>query len=230
MFFCKQISQIVLITFSGMDGAGKSTQISLLCNYLSSKGKKSSVFWSRGGYTFGFELLKKMFRFFFNKKLPPKGKNSKRTKIISNPLIARTWLNLAILDLIALYSFIRIKSFLGYYIICDRYVEDTRLDFIINFPSITFQNYLSWKLLEFIKSKPDFSFLLMVSPALSVSRGLEKDEPYPDDLVTLKKRYNLYSDPSIFSPKQYKILDCSVKKEKVSKSILTSVFSKSKSQ
>ena len=69
----------------------------------------------------------------------------------------------------------------------------------------------------------------MVSPELSISRGLEKNEPFPDDLVTLKKRYNLYSDPRIFSPKQYKMLDCSIKKESVSKSILTSVLSKLKS-
>ena len=134
-----------------MDGAGKSTQISLLADILSCNGKSSSVYWARGGYTPGFELTKSICRFFLRHKLPKKGKSSQRTKIISNPIVAKIWLNIAILDLVFFYSYLSIKSFLGHYIICDRYVEDTRIDFLINFSSSNFEKYLSWKLLELIK-------------------------------------------------------------------------------
>ena len=212
-----------------MDGAGKSTQISLLQDYLYSIKKTSTVYWARGGYTPGFELLKSLVRYFLRNKLPSRGRSSERDKIISKSIVAKLWLKFAILDLVFFYTYLRIKSFFGYFIICDRYVEDTHLDFLINFPTFKFQYYLSWKLLEIIKPKPEISFLLMVSPELSISRGLEKNEPFPDDLTTLEKRYNLYSDPSIFSSIQYKILDCSENKETVSKHILAYISSKLKS-
>ena len=209
-----------------MDGAGKSTQISLLRDYFSSNKKNSTVYWARGGYTPGFEYLKSFLRFVLGRKLPKGGRSDQRTKTISKPFVSKLWLNIAIIDLIFIYTYLRIKSLFGFYIICDRYVEDTKLDFLINFPTSKFQDYTSWKLLQFIKPKPDFSFLLMVSPSLSISRGLEKNEPFPDDEITLKKRYNLYSDPTIFSPNQYKILDCSVSKDDVFNTILKLVSSK----
>ena len=53
-----------LITFSGMDGAGKSTQISILKNTIKSNGQRCFVLWARGGYTNNFEFLKKVIRFF----------------------------------------------------------------------------------------------------------------------------------------------------------------------
>lgn len=211
-----------------MDGAGKSTQIALLRDSFHSNNKPTAVYWARGGYTSGFEYLKSFLRFVMGKKLPKGGKSDQRTKTISIPIVAKLWLNLAIIDLIVLYTYIRIKSLLGFYIICDRYVEDTKLDFLINFPTSKFQYYTSWKLLEIIKPRPDYSFLLMVSPALSISRGLEKNEPFPDDLIALEKRYNIYSDQSIFSPTEYKILDCSVPKDDVFNHILTLVSSKLK--
>ena len=43
--------QIKLITFSGLDSAGKSTQIDKVINYLNLKKQKVRLVWSRGGYT-----------------------------------------------------------------------------------------------------------------------------------------------------------------------------------
>ena len=52
----------MLISFSGLDCAGKSTQISLLKEYLQGKGYEVSEVWSRGGYTPGIETMKKILR------------------------------------------------------------------------------------------------------------------------------------------------------------------------
>ena len=48
-----------MIVFSGLDGAGKSTQIELLKFYFKNSGVPVISFWSRGGYTAGMEFVKK---------------------------------------------------------------------------------------------------------------------------------------------------------------------------
>ena len=51
-----------MISISGIDCCGKSTQIELLCEELKSKGQKCEVIWSRGGYTPGIQVVKGIFR------------------------------------------------------------------------------------------------------------------------------------------------------------------------
>ena len=133
----------------------------------------------------------------------------RRTKIINKPIVAKIWLNIAILDLVIYYSYIWFKSYFGSFIICDRFVDDTRLDFILNFPKIDFECFLTWKLLVLIRPKPDYYFLLMVSPKVSLIRGLEKNEPFPDSNITLKKRFNMYTNMYTSLPNNYIYLDCS---------------------
>ena len=49
----------MIVAISGLDGAGKSTQIDLLSKSLSAKGVRVRFLWARGGYTPGFEFIKK---------------------------------------------------------------------------------------------------------------------------------------------------------------------------
>jgi len=58
----------MIIVFSGVDCAGKSTQIELLKKEFLSQGVTAQSLWSRGGYTPGFELFKKFLRIIFGKK------------------------------------------------------------------------------------------------------------------------------------------------------------------
>ena len=51
-----------MIAFSGLDGAGKSTQIDLVAKKHNSKGSKSLILWARGGYTPGMRILKNFFK------------------------------------------------------------------------------------------------------------------------------------------------------------------------
>ena len=48
----------MIIVFSGLDGAGKSTQIEILRKKLMHGGSSSKILWARGGYTPCFELVK----------------------------------------------------------------------------------------------------------------------------------------------------------------------------
>ena len=197
----------MLITFSGMDGAGKSTQIDLLEDKLRQNGFRCKKIWARGGYTPGFELLKKLVRLILGRSAIPQGKSAKRTKVISKPAVARVWLILAMLDLIVLYAiYMRFQLILGKKIICDRYVEDTYIDFMLNFPQIDFEKMLLWKVLVFSAPRPTLAILLLLPVAISMKRSKEKNEPYPDSEATLEKRLEQYTSNEAMARYKYLVL------------------------
>ena len=91
-----------MIAFSGLDGAGKSTQIELLKIYFEESGNKVVLFWSRGGYSPGMQSLKALMRKSKISSIPPHGRSKQREKSFSNPYVRKIWLSLAIIDLIFL--------------------------------------------------------------------------------------------------------------------------------
>ena len=184
------------IAFSGLDGAGKSTQIDLLKQYFISKNQSVLVFWSRGGYTPGFSLLKKCLRLIAGKKLPKAGNSKQRDKVISNPKIQRVWLNIALLDLIFYYSvYLRFqKVFLRKTIICDRYIYDTYIDFKLAFSNQDFERFFLWKTLNKIALKPSKHYVALITVEESQRRSTIKGEPFPDTEETLKNRLSFYQE------------------------------------
>ena len=198
----------LLISFSGSDCSGKSTHIDLIVKSKLFSRRKIFVFWARGGYTPGFVTLKKILRIFLTKNLMPMGKSQKRQIIFKNKLICMIWIHLALLDLIFFWVLvIRFKLLFGSIVICDRYIDDTKLDFIYNFPNLEFQKLLLWKFLVFAKPKPDISFLLSLSNKEIIKRSKLKNEPFPDSYETIKWRSNQYLNQLIFNDKDYRRVD-----------------------
>ncbi len=182
-----------LITISGLDGAGKTTQIDLMTEYLHSQNISVKYIWSRGGYTPGFLFLKDILRKLLGKKVAPSGRTEARAKKLGNPKIAKLWLSIAILDLLFLYAvYFRILMLFGKTIIADRYIWDTLIDFRLNFENIDVEKMFLWKFLIFCAPIPDSPIYLDIPLDVSVDRLSRKDEPFPDSAETLGKRLENY--------------------------------------
>lgn len=184
-----------LITFSGLDGAGKSTQIALVTDYLIKNGEKPIHIWTRGGYTSIFHGLKTLTRRVLGKKFPPAGHNPQRQQILNRWWVRRLWLSLALLDLLWVYGVqIRWHRYRGRIVLCDRYLWDTAIDFRLNFPQEKLDHYWLWRLLGRISPQPDASFLMLLTVEESVRRSEIKGEPFPDPPDVLRQRLAHYQD------------------------------------
>ena len=204
-----------MIVFSGLDGAGKSTQINILMDFYQNQRKRVYYFWSRGGYTPGMLLLKALLRKSGSNIIPEKsGESIERGKIFKNSRIQKAWITLAIIDLIFFYGFWLRYKCINNTVICDRYLIDTQIDFERNFPALDLQKFFFWKLLVWIAPKPDLHFLLMITPKESVKRSILKNEPFPDTLDTLNFRYEKYDNLSLQADKIIRV-DCSAEVEEV---------------
>jgi len=213
---------MTLIVFSGTDGSGKTTQIRLLSDVLfANTGWKIPYLWARGGYTPGFDFLKRIIRSVGGSKVPSNGKSEHRDKVFSNSIVKYLWLNLAMLDLIFFWAiYLRIKLLINKIVVCDRYLIDTKLDFLLNFSNVNFENYLLWKILKFLAPVPDVYFFLWVPVEISLTRSLEKNEPFPDEEEVYKVRLEKYLTPSFFECYFPHFINSTKSKELIHKEIL----------
>ncbi|MBU4231031.1 MAG: hypothetical protein L6277_09600 [Desulfobacterales bacterium] len=195
-----------LITFGGLDGAGKSTQIALLTDYLVKSGRKPVYIWTRGGYTSVLQGLKTLSRRFLHRRFPPSGNSPQRSYAFSKWWVRRLWLSLALLDLLWVYGVqIRWHRYRGRLVLCDRYLWDTAIDFRLNFPQEKLDHYWLWRLLGRISPRPDAAFLMLLTVEESVRRSEIKGEPFPDSAEVLRQRLAYYQD--LISRVPFHVLD-----------------------
>ena len=204
----------MLITFSGVDCAGKSTHIELLKQYFISQGKTCTVFWYRPGYSDELQKIKSFIRQSaqwahkihtdgLNHFLPSshhsnpdpiksQDKSSDQAETHKLKAPAPLWLSTAILDTTLQWS-VKLRYLLHKYdvVICDRYVEDAKLDLSFKFPNLIWTD-LTLDTLTHLFPKPDKSFLLMLPFDEMIHRAEMKNEPFPDDANTRKLRYRAY--------------------------------------
>ena len=219
------MSQLYL-AFSGIDGAGKSTQIDLLKSHFQSKNEKAKLVWARGGYTPGFEFAKSLLRKSRPNSIPKPGKSNARKQAFGKPHIRKIWLIIAILDLWFLYAIkCRIQSLLGTHMIFDRYAEDTLLDFQLNFPQEKVVNWWLWKFMKATIPSPDKHLVLLIPVEESLRRSKLKDEPFPDSEEVLNYRIAEYK--KMAKGKSFVLIDCMHPIQGVHQNILETLKEKS---
>lgn len=197
------------IAFSGIDGAGKSTQISLVKEELQKNKEKAIVIWARGGYTPGMNWVKKILRKSKSSSIPKsEGKSNERSQAFQKPMVRKVWLTLAIIDLFFLYGIqVRWLQIKNYQIIFDRFLEDTLMDFKLNFPQENIESWWIWKLLVSLVPSPNKHFVLLIPREESQRRSILKNEPFPDSAEVIDQRINFYKE-LIKGSKKYIHINC----------------------
>src|SRR5437879_6321361 len=153
-----------LIAFSGLDGAGKSTQIELLCARLRAGGLEPTVVWVRGGYTPIFERVKSVVRRAGGRHVPPPGRGARRSEALGRGWLRRLWLVAALLDLGWLLAVhVRLLRRRGRVVLCDRYLGDSLIDFRLNFPGEQVERWWLWRAVAGLAARPGVGFLLLVT-------------------------------------------------------------------
>ena len=217
----------MLITFSAVDCAGKSTQIELLRQNLISRGKSCTVFWYRPGYSAELQKCKSLVRrLFAHSHKPANSGNTQTIRNVPQGHLARLWLITALVDSFLQWG-AKLRLLMARYdvVLCDRYYWDGMLDLLFRYPDeLWSESILS--LIAGAFPKPDCALLLWIPQDIVQSRIAQKAEPFPDPDDIRELRGKIYD--ILRSRKSFTVIDASGDVDSIHREIVKTVDSLSR--
>lgn len=184
----------MIVSFSGIDSAGKSTQIDLLCKYCEEHKIKYKKVWSKARGTPGVILLKELVR--KDKQMDSEKKAEYRAEVFRNSRTRNLLYIACMLDLCWYWGiYYRILNLTNQIVICDRYLWDSYVEMKEkDFRGIDIDHSLLWKLVKSISPKPKKSFVFIIPPEESLRRDNDKQAAGIEQLAVKQQKINCYME------------------------------------
>lgn len=181
----------MIISFSGIDSAGKTTQIEKLTAYFDGHSVNFVKRWSKARGTPGVEFIKNIFR--KETQSDKANKVAVRREIYKSPMKQKLLYIASMLDLCWYWGiYFRFLGLTHRYLICDRYIWDTYVEMIHDFYSINIERSILWKIVKFVSPKPKYSFVFVIPAELSLQRDLQKGTDGTEDIDRKKSKIKIY--------------------------------------
>lgn len=183
----------MIISFSGIDSAGKTTQIEKLTTYFDVHKVKYIKKWSKARGTPGVEFLKSLVRKEDVEQQSDDERVAARKEVYKSPRKQKILYMLSLLDLCWYWGvYFRWLNLTHKYLICDRYLWDTYVEMKFDFYSIDIDHSLLWKMVKLFAAKPKVSFVFIIPAELSLERDLQKGADGTEDIERKKSKISLY--------------------------------------
>lgn len=181
----------MIVSFSGIDSAGKTTQIDRLMDYCKKNKIGVKKIWSKARGTPGVIFLKSLFR--KDKKMDEEEKKEYRKNVFQNPKKQKLLYVASMLDLCWYWGiYYRVVGWFKKILICDRYLWDTYVELQQDFPCIKVDKSWLWKTVKFLAPKPKVSFVFVIPAEISLARDHQKNAAGIEDIAIKEKKIATY--------------------------------------
>lgn len=181
----------MLISFSGIDSSGKTTQIELLEQFAMANNVPFIKRWGKARGTPGVVFLKEIMR--NDKSMNELEKANYREDFFKDKRRKKLLLVASLIDLCWYFGiYYRLLGLFNKYVILDRYIWDTYVELKTEFEGIDVDRMLLWRFVRFVSPEPNISILFTIPPEISIQRDINKKDLTIDSLQLKKKKINLY--------------------------------------